>query len=65
MLNKATKNVLVWEIVKKAWACLQNSYITIFARLNSSTKHKILLFYTVAAWDAMGRVMTQTYGQAF
>ena len=33
--------------------------------LSSSRKHKILIFVTVAAWDIMGRVITQARGQAF
>ena len=37
----------------------------IFVTLNFSIKHKVLTFLTVAECDIMGRVITQTRGQAF
>ena len=37
----------------------------IFVTLNSSIKHKVLIFFTVAECDIVGRVTTQKRGQAF
>ena len=37
----------------------------IFVTYNSSRKHKILIFFTVADWDTMGRIIIETRGQAF
>ena len=37
----------------------------IFVTHNSSRKHKILIFFPVVNWGSMGRVVTQTRGQAF
>ena len=48
---------------KKHGQVLQNSYIKNFCK--SFRKYKILTFLTVADGDIMGRIITQTRGQAF
>ena len=37
----------------------------IFVTLNPSRKHKILIFFTVADWGTMGRIIIKTRGEAF
>ena len=48
---------------KKHGQVLRNSYIQNLC--DSLRKHKILTFFTVADCDIMGRIITQTRGQAF
>ena len=66
MLNKAAKEVLLSRNhVKKHGQVYEIFTYKIFVMPNYSRKYKILLFFTVADWDTMGCVITQTRGQAF
>ena len=49
---------------KKHWQIYKIVTDKIFAKLNSSRQHKILMFFTLACWVNMGRVITQTRRQS-